>query len=120
MNPLLSPALSRSLLARVTHVQRRAFHSPFAALTANVASSRTTTPQRTATATAPRHHGSDEKQVPDSNWPDLASARVHVVCPPDPANLSYSVPTGAYRVDAPYPTMSSTPQNVNPPSGKLA
>jgi len=110
MNLLLSPALSRSLLSRVTHVQRRAFHSPFAALTATEPSSRTTTSQRT---------GYDEKQQPDSNWPDLASTRVHVVCPPDPANLSYSVPTGAYRVDAPYPTTPSTPNNVNP-SGKLA
>ena len=113
MNALFSPVLSRSLLARVTHVQRRAFHSPFASLTEDVTSSRTTSP---ATATA--HHGYDEKQQLDG--PDLANARVHVVCPPDPANLPYSVPIGAYRVDAPYPTTSSTPQDVDRPSGKLA
>ena len=88
-------ALSASRAA-FTSGQARAFHSPFAVLSA----SPLTTPPPPTSSTG----GIYEKNIEYSAEPFVSGSgtRTYVVSTPDPANTPYEVPSGAYPTSAPY------------------
>ncbi|THH31446.1 hypothetical protein EUX98_g2742 [Antrodiella citrinella] len=103
-------SLSRSLQATRPTTSHRAFHSPFAVLSA-------ASPLETPPAPSSQVSSLYEKQQDHVYESSAAGQRrtYYVVSEPDPANTPYEVPSGAYPTSAPYQNYTATEAPVQRP-----